>query len=77
MNDAFSFYGVENWLLLRIMCETNRLIPFFRLHQTKEVFYKHVSECGQITSPLPFSLVSFVTAFAPDIEGIQNKVICF
>jgi len=30
---AFSFYGVENWLLLRIMCETNRLMPFFRLHK--------------------------------------------
>jgi len=30
-----------------------------------------------ITSPLPFALVSFVTIFVPDIEGIQNKVICF
>jgi len=28
-----SFYGVEKWLLLRIMCGTKRLNPFFRLHE--------------------------------------------
>ena len=33
-------------------------------------------ECGYITSLLPF--ISFsVTVFVLDIEGIQNKVICF
>jgi len=31
------FYGVENWLLLRIMCETKRLNPLFRLHEASEV----------------------------------------
>jgi len=38
------------------MCETNRLITFFRLHQVNELFNKTL-ECGQITSPLPFALV--------------------
>jgi len=34
---AFSFYGVENWLLLHIMCGTNRLNPIFRLHEARPV----------------------------------------
>jgi len=56
---AFSYYGVENWLLLRIMCGAKRLNPFFRLHKASEVLNKNVScECGQVASPLPLSLVS-------------------
>jgi len=31
---AFSFYGVENRLLLRLMCGAKRLNPFIRLHET-------------------------------------------
>jgi len=34
---AFSFYGVENWLLLRIMCGTKRLTSLFRSHEASEV----------------------------------------
>jgi len=30
---ALSFYGVENWSLLPIICGTKRLNPFFRLHE--------------------------------------------
>jgi len=30
---AFSFYSVENWLLLRIMCGTKCLNPLLRLHE--------------------------------------------
>jgi len=32
-DDAFSFYDVENWILLRIMRGTKSLNPFFRLHE--------------------------------------------
>jgi len=35
-----SFYGVENWLLLRMMRGTKRLNPFFRLHEASEVLNK-------------------------------------
>jgi len=43
MNDdeAFSFYGVENRLLLH-MCEKKRLNPFFRLHEVSDVLNKYV-----------------------------------
>jgi len=34
---AFSFYDVENWLLLRIMRGTKRLNRLFRLHKAREV----------------------------------------
>jgi len=37
---AFSFYGVENWLLLRIMRGTKRLNPFLRLHEASEALNK-------------------------------------
>jgi len=33
----FSFYNVENWLLIGIMCEKKRLNPFFRLQEASEV----------------------------------------
>jgi len=36
---AISFYGIENWLLLRIMCGTKRLNQFFRLLEASEVRY--------------------------------------
>jgi len=36
---ALSFYGVENWLFLRIMCGRKRLDPFFRLHEASEVTF--------------------------------------
>ena len=39
---AFSFYGVENCFLLRIICGTKRLNPFFRLHDASEVLNKYV-----------------------------------
>jgi len=39
---AFSFSGVENWLLLHIICRTKRLNPFFRLHEASEVLNKYV-----------------------------------
>jgi len=39
---AFFFYGFENWLLLRIMCGTKRLNPFFRLHKASGVLKKYL-----------------------------------
>ena len=39
---TFSFYGVENWLLLRIICGKKHLNKFFRLHEASEVFNKYV-----------------------------------
>ena len=39
---GFSFSGVENRLLLHMMCGTKRLNPFFRLHEASEVLNKYV-----------------------------------
>jgi len=39
---TFSFSGVENLLLLHIMCGTKRLNPCFRLHEASEVLNKYV-----------------------------------
>jgi len=39
---VFSCSGVENWLLLHIMCGTKRLNQFFRLHEASQVLNKHV-----------------------------------
>ena len=74
---AFSFYGIDTWLLLHVMCGTKRLNPFFRLHEASEVLNKYVMGMWSGNSPLPFSLVHcdcFCTV--PDIEGIQSKAIC-
>jgi len=49
---AFSFYGVENWLLLRIMCGTKRLNPFFRLHEASEVPW--LIRSARVSLLLPF-----------------------
>jgi len=55
---AFSFYGVEDWLLLRIIVDQNAWIRFS--DYTRPVRYSINMQwvCGQITSRLPFSLVS-------------------
>ena len=73
---AFAFYGVENWLLLRTMCGTKRLNPFFRLYEASEVLNKFVMRVwsNSFTSSCFVSFI--VTVFVSDIEGIQNKVIC-
>jgi len=34
---SLNFYGIANWLLLRIMCGTKCLNPFLRLHEASEV----------------------------------------
>ena len=73
---AFCFYGVENWLLLRIMCGTKRLNPFFRLHEASEVLDKYVMEVWSNNSPLLFFGSFIVTGFDSDIEGTHYKVIC-
>ena len=55
---AFSFHGIENCLLLRIMCGKTRLNPFFKLHVVSEVLHKYVTWVWSDTSPQPFSLIS-------------------
>jgi len=71
------FFGVENWLLLRIMCGKKRLNPFFRLHEASEILNKYVMGVWS-DNFTAFFFVSFIVAiFVPDIEGSQNKVICF
>jgi len=49
MTMSILFCDVENWLLLHIMRGTNRLNPFFRLHEDSEV--------------LPFSPGLYIVAF--------------
>jgi len=74
---AFSFYSVENWLLLRIICGTKRRNPFFRLLETSEVLNKYVMWMTVWSDNFTVFFVSFTVAvFVPDIEGIENKVIC-
>jgi len=53
------------------MCGTKRLNPLFRLHQDGEVLNKYVMRVSAA-----FFVSFIVTVFVPDIEGIQNKVIC-
>jgi len=48
MTMSILFSGVENWLLLRIICGTKRLNPFFRLHEASEVFNKYVMGVWQV-----------------------------
>ena len=73
---AFSLYGVENWLLLRIMRGTKCLNPFFRLHKVSEVLNKYVVGVWPDNFTVAFSVSFIVTVFVPDIEEIQNKAIC-
>jgi len=40
-DDEHFFYGVDNWLLLRVTCGTKRLNPFFRFHEASEVLNKY------------------------------------
>jgi len=58
------------------MCGTNRLNPFFMFHEASEVLNKY--EMGVCLDN--FTTASFVSlivnVFVPDIQGIQNKVIC-
>ena len=39
---TFSFHGVDNWLLLRVIVDQNSWIHFFRLHEASEVLYQYV-----------------------------------
>ena len=73
---AFSFHGVENWLLLRMMCGAKRLNPFFRLYEASDVLNKCVMWVWSDNFTGAFFVSFSVTVFVPDIEGIQSKVIC-
>jgi len=74
MTMSILFHGVENWLLLRVMCGTKRLSPFSIVHEAKEVLNKMGVWSDNFFADFLVSLL--VTAFVPDIEGIQKKVIC-
>ena len=69
--------GVENWLLLRIICGTKRLNPFFRLHEGSEVLNKCILGVWSDNFTAAFFISSIVTVCVPDIEGIENKVNMF
>jgi len=59
-----------------MMSGTKRLNSFFRLHEASEVLNKYLMRVWSDNFTAAF-FVSFVVAvFVPDIEGIQNKVIC-
>ena len=73
---AFSFYGVEDGLLLRIMCITKRLNPFFRLYKVSEVLHKYAIGMWSDNFTAAFFVSFNVTVFVADIEEIQSKVIC-
>jgi len=53
------------------------LNPFFRLHEASEVLSKYVMGVWTGNFTATFFVGFIVTVFVPDIEGIQNKVICF
>jgi len=55
---ALSFSGVENWLLLHIMCGTKRLNPFCRLYEASEVLSKYVLGVWSDNFTAAFLLVS-------------------
>jgi len=76
MTMSILFYGVENWLLFRIICGPKRLNPIFRLHEAREVLNKHVMGMWTDNFTAAFFVSLIATVFVPDIEGIQNKVIC-
>ena len=59
---AFSFYGVENWSLLRTMCGTKRLNPLFRFDENSEVLNKYAKGLwsDNVTAVI-------ATVFVPDI----------
>jgi len=55
----------------------NGLIPFLRLHEASEVLNKYVMAVWSDNFTASFFINSNVTVFVADIEGIQDKVICF
>jgi len=63
-NEHSFFPGVENWLLLHIMCGTKRLNPFFRLHETSEVLHKYIIRVWSSNSTAGFFVSFIVTGFA-------------
>jgi len=73
---AFSFYGVENCLLLRIMCGTKRLNSVFRVCKASEVLHKYAMWVCSDNFTAAFFLSFNVNVFVADIERIQSKVIC-
>jgi len=59
-----------------MMCGTKRLDPFFILHEASDVLNKDIMGVLSDNFTAAFFVIFIVTVFAPDIEGIQNKVIC-
>jgi len=57
--------------------EKKRLNPFFRLHEVSEVLNKYVIWVWSDNFTAAFFISFIVIVFVPDIQGIQNKVICF
>ena len=58
------------------MCGTKRLNPLFRLHEAIEVLNKYVMGVWSDSFTAAFFVSFIVIGFVPDIEGIQNKLIC-
>ena len=52
------------------------LNPFFRLHEASEVINKYVMGVWSDKFIAALFVSFIVTVFVPDIEGIENKVIC-
>ena len=66
---AFSFSGVENWLLLHIMCRTKLLNPFFQITrgQSGRLLNKYVMAVWRDNFTAGFFVSFIVDVFAPDI----------
>ena len=60
------FSGFENWLLLHIMRGTERLNPFFRLHEASEVLNKYVMGVWSDNFTAAIFVSFLVTVFVPD-----------
>jgi len=71
---AFSFYGVENWLVSRIMCETKRLNPFFRLHEASELLNEYIMGLWSDDFTAAFFVHFIMTVLVPDMISREFRI---
>jgi len=68
MTMSILFYGVENRLLLHIMCGTKRMRnPFFRLHEASKVLNKYIMGVWSDNFTAGFFVSFMVTVVVHDI----------
>jgi len=58
------------------MCGTKRLNQFFEFHEASEVLNNYRMGVWSHNFTAAFYVSFILTVFVPDIDEIQNKVIC-